>query len=774
MIKIDGASFSIETKNIGYYLYNNDLLIENLHFGSKIRANSEILKEQIGVAYGTDISYEKKRSEMSLLHLCLELTPTQKGDFRQSAIDIELANGSRVCDFKFVNAQIIKGNVPLQGMPSSYGAKETLKLNFEAQKGLQIAIYYTPYEECDVITKRIEVINNTGDYIKIHKCLSYQLDLHRQGLKLYTYTGAWSRERNETCTPLNIGVSAFGSTSGMSSQYCNPFFMVAQKDANEHYGDVYAFNLIYSGSHYGHVETGPYLKTRIMAGIQPSGFLYTLKNSESFSTPEAVMSYANGGKNAVSLNMHEFVKNHIIRGEWKEKQRPVLLNNWEATYFDFTQSKLLKLAKEAKNLGIELFVLDDGWFGVRDSDKRGLGDYNVNKKKLPDGLKGLADKINNLGMSFGLWMEPEMVSVESELYKAHPDWAVKAPGIEPSEGRNQLVLDLCKKDVQDYIITNVNNTIKSANISYVKWDMNRPLTDCYSDAIEEQGRFAHEWVLGLYNIFTQVVNANPTVLFEACASGGNRFDLGILCYMPQIWTSDDTDAYERLKIQTGTSYGYPLNVLGAHVSACPNHQTTRTSPIETRFNVASFGLLGYELDVTQISAVEKRTVIQQIEFYKKHRDLLVYGDFIRLETVFENSEHCSWMVVSKDKTKAMVLYAIGRLTPNQECAPIILKGLDKNTKYSVAQREQFLDIKMLGSLINHVLPVKVNANGVLVKVASDNYMFPCEKHVFTAYGDLLMSAGLKAKQNFTGTGHNENVRMMPDYSSRVYYLEKCD
>ncbi len=774
MIKIEGACFSVETKNTGYYLYDNDGLIENLHYGKKIHADAEILKEQIGVAYGTDISYEKKRSEMSLLHLCLELSPTQKGDYRHSALEIELANGSRVCNFKFIDAQIIQGSVPINNLPTAYGASQTLRLNFKTQEGLQVALYYTPYYECDVITKRIEIINNTGGNIIIHKCLSYQLDLHRQGLKLYTYTGAWSRERHETCTLLNVGTSSFGSTTGVSSQYCNPFFMVAQQDANEHYGDVYAFNLIYSSSHYGHVETGPYLKTRIMAGIQPEGFLYTLQSGESFCSPEAVLSYASGGKNAVSLNMHAFVKNHIVRGEHKEKQRPILLNNWEATYFDFTQSKLVKLAKEAKNLGVELFVLDDGWFGVRDSDKRGLGDYNVNTKKLPGGLKGLADKINDIGMNFGLWMEPEMVSVESELYKAHPDWAVTTPGMQPSEGRNQLVLDLCKKQVQQYIITNVNNTIKSANISYVKWDMNRPLTDCYSNEISEQGRFAHEWVLGLYNILTQVINENPDVLFEACASGGNRFDLGILCYMPQIWTSDDTDAYERLKIQTGTSYGYPQSVMGAHVSACPNHQTIRTSPVETRFNIACFGLLGYELDVTQMSAAEKRAVMQQIEFYKKHRDLLVYGDFIRLITPFENSEKCAWMIVSKDKSEAMVLFAIGRTTPNQESAPLLLKGLNKDAKYKVEQREQFLDIKTLGSLINHALPVKLNANGVLVKVAADNYMFPCEKHEFYAYGDLLMSAGIKSKQNFVGTGHNDNVRMMPDYSSRLYYLKQCE
>ncbi len=773
MIKIENNTFCVETQNTGYYMALTNSLVENVHYGAKIHFDSEALREKTDTSYGSDVIYNSKSPAMSLLHMCLEISPTGKGDFRQSAIDVQLNNGSRVCDFEFASAQKQSTSFAPQGLPCAYGAGETLVLNFTSQQGVCISIYYTAYEKCDVITKSMLVKNTSGADIKLHKCMSYQLDLRNDAnYKLHTFTGAWARERFETCTPLTVGTNSFGSTTGVSSHYCNPFFMVSHADTTEHFGDVYAFNLIYSGSHFGQIETGPYSKTRIQAGIQPEGFCYTLKDGEEFCTPQAVLSFSASGKNGVSANMHEFVNSHIVRGAWQNKERPVLLNNWEATYFDFNESKLIKLAKEAKKLGIELFVLDDGWFSNRDDDKRGLGDYNVNKKKLPGGLEGLSNKVEKMGMKFGLWFEPEMINRDSELYKAHPEWVVSAPNTEPCESRNQLVLDLCNPKVCKYIIENVNNTLKSAKISYVKWDMNRPLTDCYSSFISEQGRFAHEWVKGLYKIFDGIISENPEVLFEGCASGGNRFDLGILCYMPQIWTSDNTDAYERMKIQTGTSYGYPQSTMGAHVSASPNHQTARSSPIETRFDVAAFGVLGYELDVTTISSAEKKVIAAQIEFYKTHRKLLQYGKFYRLNSPFETSENCAFIVVSEDKSEALVLEAQGRLKPNSETIPIRLKGLDSDAKYSITVRHQQINVKTFGSLINHVLPIKVNSEGVLMHLASQHYMMNCEQESFCAHGDLLMSAGLRRKQSFTGTGYNENVRLMPDYSARIYYLVK--
>ncbi len=594
---------------------------------------------------------------------------------------------------------------------------------------------------------------------------------------LSTFTGAWARERHETICHLTTGVHGFGSETGNSSHFCNPFFMVHEKDATENYGHVYGFNLIYSGSHWGQVEIGPYSKTRIQAGIQPEGFAWTLQPGETFDTPEGVLTFSSAGKNGMSQNMHSFVKAHIVRGQWAKKERPILLNNWEATYFDFKESTLLKLAKEAKKLGVELFVLDDGWFGERDSDAKGLGDYEVNRKKLPSGLDGLCKKINEMGMDFGIWVEPEMVNSDSNLFRSHPDWVVRSPEIEPSLGRNQLVLDLCRREVQEYLIQSLNEILNKVPIRYVKWDMNRHMTDCYSLVLKEQGRFAHCWMKGLYRVLSHITQAHPEVLFEACASGGNRFDLGMLCYMHQIWTSDDTDAWERIMIQTGTSYGYPQSVMGCHVSASPNHQTLRSTQVETRFDVAAFGVLGYELDLTKMSHVEKKAIANQIEFYKRHRKLLQFGTFLRVENLGlrerVQGERCVWMVVSEEKKDALVFEAIGQLEPNSETMPLRLIGLDPNTVYEITSRKQLMDIRNFGSLLNAVLPLKVKGDGMLVHLASDYYMHPIESESYTAYGDLLMEAGIKQKPRFTGTGYSDEVRMMPDYGARIYILKEA-
>lgn len=451
----------------------------------------------------------------------------------------------------------------------------------------------------------------------------------------------------------------------------------------------------------------------------------------------------------------------------------MLLNNWEATYFDFNERKLLSLAKDAAKLGAELFVLDDGWFGARDNDAKGLGDYTVNRKKLPGGLAGLAEKVHALGLLFGLWFEPEMVNADSGLFRAHPDWIVQTPGNVPATGRNQYVLDLCRAEVQDYIIANVNATLASAPIDYVKWDMNRHISDNYSPALAEQGRFSHGYILGLYRVLQSIVEQNPDVLFEGCSSGGNRFDLGILCYMPQIWTSDDTDAYERQLIQAGTSYGYPPSVMGCHVSASPNHQTARTSPIESRFNVAAFGLLGYELDLGRLTPAEQKAVAAQIAYYKAHRRLFQYGRFLRLCPPFGKNK-CEWMMLAPDGSEAVVGEYLHLLRPNAEKPPLRLAGLAQDALYELEVRPQVVDVRTFGSLINQILPVKVNAGGHLMHAVADRYMMPCETERYAAYGDLLMYAGIRQKQAFTGTGYNENVRLMPDFSSRVYYLRRVD
>ena len=773
MIAMTENRFSLETAHTGYYLAVRGGLVENLHYGARVRVeNAEPLRQKMDVGYGTDVVYRQADKTLSLDHLCLELSPLQKGDFRAQSLSV-LTPGGRTVDFAFACARRLDGSVPPEGMPGAFGGAETLALDFTSPQGVSATLLYTVYPECDVITRRLRVRNDGAAPVTLEKAMSYQLDLPGCGYTLATLNGAWARERHVVETPLTVGAHVFGSTAGVSSAFCNPFFFLFAQDANEFAGDVYGFNLIYSGSHAACVEVSPWGKTRVAAGLQPEGFSWTLAPDEAFETPEAVLTFSRSGKNGMSANLHAFVREHIVRGKWAKKDRPVLLNNWEATYFDFTERRLVGLAKDAARLGAELFVLDDGWFGARDNDAKGLGDYAVNRKKLPGGLAGLVEKVHGLGMLFGLWFEPEMVNADSDLYRAHPDWIVRAPGTEPSVGRNQYVLDLCRAEVQDYIIENVCATLESAPIDYVKWDMNRNLTDLYSPALAEQGRFSHSYVLGLYRVLREITQKNPEVLFEGCASGGNRFDLGILCYMPQIWTSDDTDAYERQLIQAGTSYGYPPSVMGCHVSAAPNHQTARTSPIESRFNVAAFGVLGYELELGRLTPAEQKAVAAQIAYYKAHRRLLQYGRFVRLRAPF-GQNGCEWMVISPDGGEAMVGEYLRLLVPNSERPPLRLALLDPGALYEMETRPQVVDVRTFGGLINHILPVRVNAGGHLMHAVADRYMLPCETERYTAYGDLLMYAGVRQKQAFTGTGYNENVRLMPDFSSRMYYLRRVD
>ncbi len=774
MITLHDGWFALETARTGCYLALRGGLCENLHYGARVRVENLLpLTQKTDVGYGCDTLYKKELGAVSLEHLSLELSPLQKGDYRAQSLSLVLPNGARTADFAYVCAKKLTGSVPPAGMPGAFGGEETLALTFAAA-GVQATLYYTTYPDCDVITRRLSIQNNAEGPVTLEKVMSYQLDLPGKDYTLSTFHGAWARERHEEAARLVAGARVFGSRLGVSSAFVNPFFMLAENGATEFSGGVYGFNLIYSGSHEGCVEVSPYGHTRVMAGIQSDGFSWTLAPGETFDTPEAVMTFSREGKNGMSANMHEFVRSHIVRGAWAKKERPVLLNNWEATYFDFTEKKLLSLAKDAARLGVELFVLDDGWFGERNDDTKGLGDYTVNRKKLPHGLDGLAKRVHDMGLLFGLWLEPEMVNEDSGLFRAHPDWIVAAPGVTPSTGRNQYVLDLCRAEVQDYIIEHVNATLKSAPIDYVKWDMNRGVSDPFSPALPGQGRFFHSYVLGLYRVFSEVTAANPGVLFEGCSSGGGRFDLGVLSYMPQIWTSDDTDAYERERIQTGTSYGYPPSVMGCHVSAAPNHQTLRTSPIETRFNVAAFGVLGYELDVNRLTPAEQKAVAAQIAYYKKHRRLLQYGRFARLASPFDGKNRCEWMVVSDDGSEAIVGEFQHLLVPNTEKPPLRLAYLREDALYEVEARPQVIDIRSFGSLINHLLPFRVNASGHLMHTVADRYMMACEEEKYTAYGDMLMYAGIRQKQSFTGTGYTKDVRILPDFGSRMHFLIRED
>ena len=484
------------------------------------------------------------------------------------------------------------------------------------------------------------------------------------------------------------------------------------------------------------------------------------------------MTYSDLGMNGASQNMHGFVTDNILIQTHKNINSPLLINNWEATYMKFKESNLKAIIKNAKGLGLEMFVLDDGWFGRRTDDTKGLGDYDVNTKKLHRGLKGISKFTNNKELKFGLWFEPEMVNEDSKLYEEHPDWAIKSKFREPSLGRHQLVLDLSRTEVQDYIITNVNEILDNNNIEYVKWDMNRHMSDISSDYYHAK-ELSHRYMIGLYRIFKEIIETHPNVYFEGCASGGNRFDLGILSYFDQIWTSDDTDAYERINIQSGYSLAYPLRCLSNHVSAAPSHSVLRYTPIDTRFNVALFGALGYELDLSTLEPAEKKAVKAQIEFYKEHRNLIRDGLFYQLKDIKEDNI-ALWLVVSKDKKEAILGYFNSLQKMNSSIDEIKLVGLDPNLMYEFEVRHQEHNLHMFGGLINHILPFKINERGFIVNTVCKYYTMPSEKESYKLSGSALMSGALKLNQQWMGTGFNDFVRALGDFGSRLYYIKAIE
>ncbi|WP_374718466.1 alpha-galactosidase [Parageobacillus toebii] len=610
-------------------------------------------------------------------------------DFRAPAYQVYLENGSTISDLRYKTHRIYKGKPKLKGLPATYieheNEAETLEIVLEDRViGLHVTLLYTVYERWNVMTRSVRFDNNGFERIKLLRALSMNVDFPHAEYEWLHLPGAWARERAMERQPLINGTQSVESRRGASSHQHNPFIALLQKGANEDYGEVYGFSLVYSGNFLAQIEVDQFRTTRVAMGINPFDFTWLLEPGESFQTPEVVMVYSDKGLNGMSQTYHQLYRTRLARGVYRDRQRPILINNWEATYFNFNEEKILRLAKTAAELGIELFVLDDGWFGKRDNDRSSLGDWFVDKRKLPNGLAGLAANINNMGMRFGLWLEPEMVSVDSELYRKHPDWCLHVPNRPRSEGRNQLVLDYSRKEVCDYIIQVISNVLASAPISYVKWDMNRHMTEIGSAALppERQRETAHRYMLGLYRVMEEITSRFPYILFESCSGGGGRFDPGMLYYMPQTWTSDNTDAVARLKIQYGTSLVYPISAMGAHVSAVPNHQVHRITSLEMRGHVAMSGNFGYELDLTKLSEEEKAIVKQQVAFYKDIRRLVQFGTFYRILSPFEGNE-TAWMFVSEDKSEAFVAYFRVLAEANAPLSFLRLKGLDPNKDYEI-------------------------------------------------------------------------------------------
>jgi alpha-galactosidase len=634
---------------------------------------------------------------------------------------------------------------------------------------LRLALTYTVFEDSNVIARRATLYNDSTEEVTIKNLASAQLDLDTDDWKLVTFDGAWSRERYMHERPLAPGIMINDSKSGVSSADHNPCIFLTKEN-----GETIGMNLIYSSNHRELVETSPYGKVRVLTGINPATFSWVLAPQDRFQTPEAILTYSPDALNGASQNFHHFINNHIIRGPWKFRERPVLINNWEATYFKFTEDKLINLAKESANLGIELFVLDDGWFGLRNDDTTSLGDWTVNPKKLPSGLENLSLEVHRLGMMFGLWVEPEMVSIESQLYKKHPDWMIAIPGRRPSVGRNQYILDLTRPDVRDYLFKQLSDVWHFANVNYIKWDMNRVFSDMYSTnrEMKDHGEFFHRYILGLYELLEKLTAAFPNVLFESCASGGNRFDLGMLCYMPQTWTSDNTDALSRLYIQEGTSCGYPLSTMGSHVSDSPNHQTLRRTDLESRFNIAAFGVLGYELDVTKLKGQQKDAIKAQIAFYKAHRALLQYGTFTRVKLANSTSNQVVWAVASQDKSELLVLFAQKLNPSNPGSDKLRIEAVDLNAVYEVFPRQQRIDIKMFGNLLNQVSPLPITEGGIAQDTISKAVTLDSEVEHYRVTGEQVAWAGIKLNQQFGGTGYDAMTRVLGDFGSRIYIFKK--
>ncbi len=769
--------FHIQTSNTSYIV---QVLpsghIGTLYYGEIVDLNSGVegLRVKHEIEVGNQVVYDQNDKTFNLNLEFLECPTYGKGDFREPMLHIRHIDGSRLTDFHYLKHVVI-AKPELKTMPETkaYGKQiESLVITLkDTITGIETDLFYSVFSEVDVIARRAIVKNTSENDIILEKALSMNIDMFDEDYQLTTFDGAWIRERMINKRRIGQGITKIDSKKGVSSNDHNPFIVISKNETDETYGKCYGFGLIYSGNFEVTLERTPFEMLRVQMGINSFDFYWQLKKGEEFITPEVVMSFSETGLNKLSQNYHELITNNIIKPDWKEKDRPVLYNNWEATMFDFNQSKILKLAKKAKKLGIETFVLDDGWFGERNDDTKGLGDWQTNKKKLPLGITGLSKKIKRIGLNFGIWVEPEMVNPDSNLYKNHPDWVIKHHKTNPSLGRNQLILDLSKQEVRDFIVSTLDDILIGSGISYVKWDMNRNFSDLYSAALsaENQGKLLHLYQLGLYEVMDKVTTHHPGVLFESCASGGNRFDLGMLQYMPQIWTSDNTDGYSRQLIQYGTSYLYPQSVMGAHVSDSPSAQAIRRTPLETRFNISAFGLLGYEFDITKTTPFEDKVIKQQIAFYKEHRTLFQYGTLYRIRNPFlENGT--AFAVVSKDKKEAILGIFKTLEVPNSGFEIIPMRMLDKNYQYKVSNRPQYFNLDTFGYLVKHALPIKINPNGILFHLLKNRYMYETEKEERIIAGDVLVNKGFVPQQNFIGSGINESVRLMGDFGSRMYHF----
>ena len=681
----------------------------------------------------TSYLYENDRT-FSLEHIRQEYPVFGTTDYRQPAVEILQENGSRISDFQYQSHEIREGKPGLRGLPATYAeeneeAKTLIVTLYDAVSGVRAELLYTIFALGGVLARSVRFFNAGSKTAYITRAMSLCLDLPDCDYEWLQLSGCWARECQIQTRNLVPGISSIGSMRGNSSHEQNPFLVLKRKHTDERQGEAIGFSFLYSGNFRIQAEVDAHETLRVLVGLDPETFTWKLAGGESFQTPEAVMAYTDQGCNHMSQTFHRLYQKRLARGYWRDRPRPILINNWEATYFDFTEERLVEIAKKAKECGVELFVLDDGWFGARSSDKAGLGDWVANRKRLAGGIAGLAEKIEGLGLKFGLWFEPEMVNKDSDFYRAHPDWILSTPERSASHGRYQYVLDFSRKEAVDAIYAQMAKILREAKVSYIKWDMNRSITECYSAALppDRQGETYHRYMLGVYALYERLTSEFPNVLFESCASGGGRFDPGMLYYAPQGWASDNSDAVERLKIQYGASMCYPVSSIGSHVSVTPNHQVFRNTPLHTRANVACFGTFGYELDLNQLTKEELEEVKEQIAFFKRYRRVLQFGSFYRLKSPFEGNETV-WMAVSEDQKTAIVGWYRVLNCVNASYTRVRLQGLHPAYRYRNARTGRY------------------------------------------HYGDELMHVGLLTSDETAGQVP-DGVEPYTDYESRIYVLE---
>lgn len=683
--------FLLLTENSSYQIkigpYNTLL---HLYYGKKVDCSLDYLVQTRDRSHCCNPNEAGNNRAFSMDTQLQEYSTFGMGDYRISSLEVVNNDGSCAVDLRYQSHRIFDGKYGLDGLPTVYEtddvSMQTLVITcIDQVTNMEVELYYGVVEEYDVITRAAKIKNNGDDKVELLKAFSTCLDFPHHEFDLIHFYGKHGLERQLERTPVNRAKISVESSRGLSSHQHNPFVILASQGASEEYGECYGFSLLYSGNFQAQVEVDQIGQTRLGMGINPEFFRYQVKPGEVFTTPEVAMSYSSEGLQKLSQNYHKLIRNNVCRGKFKHSRRPVLINNWEATYFDFNGDKLVEIAKEAANLGIEMLVMDDGWFGNRDDDTSSLGDWVVNTKKLGMTLTDLVNRVNQVGCKFGIWFEPEMVNEESKLYEMHPDWCLRIPGRPMTRCRSQFVLDLTREEVRQYIYDSIVTILESANIEYIKWDCNRSIAEVWSASkdVNTQGQVFHDYILGLYDILERLTKNYPNVLLEGCSSGGGRFDAGMLYYTPQIWCSDNTDAYDRLGIQYGTSFGYPVSAVGSHVSAVPNHQTGRVTPLVTRGVVAMAGSFGYELDINQVSDEDKEMIREQVSAYKSKYELIHNGDYYRLTSTNRNAEFTAWQIVSEDKKESLLSVVYHQGACNPDFYRVFLRGLEENRRYRI-------------------------------------------------------------------------------------------